>query len=238
MKLGILGGTGNMGRGLALRWALKHDVLIGSRSLDKACDAASEQESRARGFYQDQMQGSINGALNCTAAKESEIIVVTLPPSGLIQTVTEAAKFLRRDQIVVSTVVSMNKNKGLFSYVPLPMRQMKKYLGKSAAEIIQSIVKPLPVVSAFQTVPAAYLENVDSIMNIDVLVAGDDKNAITCVSNLIMDIANLRPLRVGALANSTFLESLTPLLLNVAILNKLHEPSIRIVPWMPKSFVK
>jgi len=91
-------------------------------------------------------------------------------------------------------------------------------------------------VSAFQTVPAAYLENVDSVMNIDVLVAGDDESAIRCVSNLIMDIANLRPLRVGALVNSTFTESLTPLLLNVAILNKLQEPAIRIVPWMPKSF--
>ena len=236
LKLGILGGTGNMGRGLALRWALKHDVLLGSRSLDKACGVASEQESLARGFYQDEMRGSINGALNCVAAQESEVIVVTLPPSGLVQTVTEAAKCLHHGQVVVSTVVSMSKSKGLFSYVPLPTQQMKKYLGKSAAEIIQGIVKPLPVVSAFQTVPAAYLESVDSVMNIDVLVAGDDEDAIRCVSNLIMDIANLRPLRVGALANSTFTESLTPLLLNVAILNKLQEPSIRIVPWMPKCF--
>ena len=227
-----------MGRGLSLRWALKHDVLLGSRSLDKACGVAKEQESLARGFYQDDMRGSINGALNCAAAQESDVIVVTLPPSGLVQTVTEAAKYLRRGQIVVSTVVSMNKNKGVFSYVPLPTRQMKKYLGKSAAEIVQNLVKPIPVVSAFQTVPAAYLENVDSVMNIDVLVAGDDEKAITCVSNLIMDIANLRPLKVGALANSTFIESLTPLLLNVAVLNKLQDPSIRIVPWMPKCFAQ
>jgi len=238
LKLGILGGTGNMGRGLALRWALKHDVLLGSRSLDKACIVAREQESLARGFYQDEMQGRINGALNSTAAKESDVVIVTLPPSGLVQTVGEVAKFLSRDQVVVSTVVSMSKSKGLFSYVPLPTARIKKYLGKSAAEIIQDLVKPLPVVSAFQTVPAAYLENVDSVMNIDVLVAGDDENAIRRVSNLIVDIANLRPLRVGALANSTFTESLTPLLLNVAILNKLQDPSIRIVPWMPKSFAQ
>jgi len=227
-----------MGRGLALRWALKHDVLLGSRSLDKACGIAREQESLARGFYQDEMRESIHGALNCTAAQESDVIVVTLPSSALVQTVTEVANCLRRGQVVVSTVVSMSKSKGLFSYVPLPTPQMKKYLGKSAAEIIQDIVKPLPVVSAFQTVPAAYLENVDSVMNIDVLVASDDENAVKCVSNLIIDIANLRPLRVGALANSTFIESLTPLLLNVAVLNKLHDPAIRIVPWMPKSFIE
>ena len=128
LKLGILGGTGNMGRGLALRWALKHDVLLGSRSLDKACGVTREQESLARGFYQDEMQGSINGALNCTAAQESNVIVVTLPPSGLVQTVTEVAKCLRRDQVVVSTVVSMSKNKGLFSSVPLPKQQIKNIL--------------------------------------------------------------------------------------------------------------
>jgi predicted dinucleotide-binding enzyme len=85
-------------------------------------------------------------------------------------------------------------------------------------------------------VPAAYLSNVDSVMNIDVLVAGDDANAIAVVSSLIADISNLRPLRVGALANSALIESLTPLLLNVAILNKLQEPSIRIVPWIPICF--
>ena len=89
----------------------------------------------------------------------------------------------------------------------------------SAAEVVQEIVAPTPVVSAFQTVPAAYLGNVDSIMNIDVLVAGDNLDAVATVSNLICDISNLRPLRVGALANSKLIESLTPLLLNVAILN-------------------
>jgi predicted dinucleotide-binding enzyme len=85
-------------------------------------------------------------------------------------------------------------------------------------------------------VPAGYLNNIDSVLNIDVLIASDHANATATVSDLIRDMPNLRPLRVGPLANSKLIESLTPLLLNAAILNKLREPAIRIVPWMPKSF--
>jgi len=225
-----------MGGGLALRWALKHDVVLGSRTLEKACEAAKERESLARGFYQDQMKGSIRGACNCDAATESDVVVVALPCAGITKVLQDARKCFRPDQTVLSIVVPMEKRKGLFNYVPLATEQMEQYKGMSAAEVVQEIVAPTPVVSAFQTVPAAYLGNVDSVMNIDVLVAGDNLDAVAVVSNLICDISNLRPLRVGALANSKLIESLTPLLLNVAILNGLQQPAIRIVPWMPKCF--
>ena len=89
LRIGILGGTGNMGRGLAIRLALKHDVRIGSRSSDRASDIAKEQENIARGFYQAEMKGSIKGEYNIDAARESEIIVVALPPAAVIQTTTE-----------------------------------------------------------------------------------------------------------------------------------------------------
>ncbi len=236
LKIGILGGTGSMGGGLSVRWALKHDIILGSRFLEKACEIAKEQESVARGFYQAEMSGSIKGALNCDAAMESDVVVVALPCAGIIKVLGEAKKCFRANQTVLSAVVPMEKSKGLFSYVPFAAEQMEQYRGLSAAEAIQKIVAPTPVVSAFQTVPAAYLDNVDSIMNIDVLVAGDNPDSIRLVSDLISDISNLRPLRVGALANSALIESLTPLLLNVAVLNGLQEPSIRIVPWIPKCF--
>ena len=90
--------------------------------------------------------------------------------------------------------------------------------------------------SAFQTVPATYLNNIDLIMNLDVLVASDRKEVVASASRLISDIPNLRALYVGSLENSRLIESLTPLLLNAAILNNLKDPSIRVVPWMPTSF--
>ena len=227
-----------MGRGLAIRWALKHDVVIGSRSSDRASEIAKEQENIARGYYQAEMNGSIKGKYNIDAARESEIVVMTLPPGAVIETTTELRTLLQPNQILISTVVSMKKSKGLFIHTPIPSDNSKRYQGKSAAEVIQGIVKPTPVVSAFQTVPATYLNKVDSIMNIDVLIAGNYTHALDLTSKLIEDIPNLRPLRVGPIANSKLIEALTPLLLNAAILNILQEPSIRIVPWMPKSFEK
>lgn len=236
MKIGILGGTGNMGRGLAIRWALKHSILLGSRSLEKAREIAKQQENIARGFYQTDMQGSIKGELNTDVAEKSQVLVVALPAAAVIQTLTPLSHLLRRDQVLISTVVAMKKSNGLFIPAPLVDEEKKSVQGKSAAEVIQDIVTPTPVVSAFQTVPAGYLNNIDAVMNIDVLVASDHPRAIDVASKLICDVPNLRSLNVGPLSNSKLMESLTPLLLNAAILNKLKEPSIRIVPWMPKSF--
>ena len=236
MKIGILGGTGNMGRGLAIRWALKHSILLGSRSLEKAREIAKEQDAVAKGFYQADMQGSIRGELSADVAVESEVVVVALPATAVIPTLTLLSQLLRPNQILISTVVAMKKSKGLFTQAPLTDEAAKVAHGKSAAEVIQDIAVSTPVVSAFQTVPAGYLNNIDAIMNIDVLVASDHPQAITVASRLIRDVPNLRPLNVGPLSNSKLIESLTPLLLNAAILNKLQEPSIRIVPWIPKSF--
>jgi len=235
LRIGILGGTGNMGRGLAIRWALKHDILVGSRSLDKANTVAKEQENIARGFYQAEIQGSIKGVLNSDAVRESEIVVVTLPSEVIIQVMKKLSLCLHPKQIIISTVVSMKKTKGLFCYTPLT-GEGRKHQGKSAAEVVQEMVGTIPVVSAFQTVPATYLNNLDSVMNIDVLVASNYARAVAHASKLVRDIPNLRPLNVGPLENSRLIESLTPLLLNAAILNNLQEPSIRVVPWMPSSF--
>ena len=238
MKIGILGGTGNMGRGLAIRLALKHDIFIGSRSLDKAQRIAKERQDVARGFYQDQIQGSFQGVLNSTAVNKADVVIVSLPSKAIVPTLTELKEYLNPKQTIISNVVPMVKKDRLFRYSPLSNEEKCQYSGKSAAEVIQEIVEPIPVVCAFQTVPAAYLNNCDSILNIDVLIASNNDAAIALASKLILDIPNLRPLNVGPLDNSRFIESLTPLLLNASILNNLQTPSIRVVPWMPTSFKK
>lgn len=234
MKIGLLGGTGNMGRGLTIRWALKHEILVGSRRLEKALRIAKEMSELARGFYQAEMEGGVTGVVNADAIEESEVVVVTLPPQATIPALKGLRGHLSPNQIVVSTVVPMSRREGLFYFAPLA--EETAHDARSAAEVIQEIVEPVSVVSAFQTVPAAYLGNIDAVLNLDVLIAGNDDLAIAIVSKLVRDIPNLRPLRVGPLENSKWVESLTPLLLNAAILNGLHDPSIRVVPWMPASF--
>lgn len=226
MRIGIIGGTGNMGRGLAVRFVKRHRVEIGSRRREKAEKTARSLMDYARGFYQKEMEGEPHGCLNREAMK-AEIVIVTLPPRGVIPTLKGAS--FHEEQIVISTVVPMERKGRLYHYQPL-----ETGVERSASEAIQELVRPARVVAAFQTIPAVYLYNLDAIMNLDVLIAGDDELALTVVSKLVREIPNLRPLRCGPLENSRWIEALTPLLLNAAILNGLHEPSIRIVPWLPE----
>jgi hypothetical protein len=168
--------------------------------------------------------------LNENAIKESEVIVVCFPPEATIEAVSSLKPHIGGGQIVISTVVPMTRKEKLYYFEPLDTGH-----NKSAAETIKDILELVPVVTAFQTVPAAYLNNIDAVLNLDVLMAGDDELAVSIVSRLVWDIPNLRPLRVGPLNNSRFIEAITPLLLNAAILNGLADPSIRIVPWIPQN---
>ena len=226
-----------MGRGLALRWALTHSVCLGSRSLEKASSVAREYHAIARGFYCNALKGEVIGCTNNDAASYSDVVVLTIPPQHTLETVRQIKPSLKQDQVIVSTVVPMVREGRLFTYMPLPSDEGSTS-DRSAAERIAAEVYPIPVVSAFQTVPASYLADLDSILNIDVLISGDDERALETASRLVRDIPNLRPLRVGPLSNSKFVESITPLLMNTAILNKLKDPSIRIVPWLPSDIQK
>lgn len=236
MRISILGGTGNMGKGLALRWSLKHEVCLGSRHLDKALSVAHDYNNIARGYHGDEMKGKITGNVNAESVRVSDIVVVAVHAQHAVEVIRDVRTSMRSDQAIVSTVVPMMRQGRLFLYRPFPSDNNSKLV--SAAEVIAKEVAPIPVVSAFQTTPASYLADLDSIMNIDVLISGDDEGAIEAVSKLIYDIPNLRPLRVGPLSNSRLVESITPLLLNAAILNSLRDPSIRIVPWLPTDFEK
>jgi predicted dinucleotide-binding enzyme len=102
-----------------VRWALKHDILLGSRSIERARGIAGEQEKIARGFYQAEIRGSIVGVVNSEAVEKSDVVVVTLPPEAVVPMMTELRAHLHPKQIILSTVVSMQKKKGLFAYAPL-----------------------------------------------------------------------------------------------------------------------
>jgi NADPH-dependent F420 reductase len=230
VRIGLLGGTGDMGRGLAIRWASKHDIFIGSRQYDKAKSTAKELSNLTKSFYQSEMKGSIDGNINAEIVKESEVVVVTLPSEATIPTLRELKDQFRSDQIIVSVVVPMERRGKLFQVTSFASDGMGT---KSAAEVIQAFVGPCPVVSGFHTVPAACLNDMTSIIDIDVFIAGNNAQAIATVSKLAQEIPNIRPLKVGPLENSKWLEALTPLLLNIAILNNLHDPAVRIIPWAP-----
>ena len=220
-----------------MRWAVKHEVWLGSRRLEKAESVSREYESVARGFYGSRMKGAIKGAVNPDIPRFVEIVVLTLPPQHAIETVRQIKDKLTTEQVVISTIVPMTKRGRLFTYSPVIVSG-KAEIEKSAAELVADEVRDVPVVSAFQTVPATYLADLDSILNVDVLLSGDDERALQTATEIAQEIPNLRALLVGPLENSKFVESITPLLLNAAILNKLKDPSIRIVPWFPSDFAE
>jgi hypothetical protein len=224
-----------MGKGLALRWCPKHEIILGSRDLTKAVTVARNYNSIARGFYGDEIGERIQGNLNTQIIKTSNVIVVALPPQHTIEIMHQTRNQLTLEQVVISTIVPMTREGKLFKYLPFPSDGPTSL---SAAERIAKEIEPVTVISAFQTVPASYLADLDSTLNIDVLISGDNEHALELASELVRDIPNLRPLRVGPLANSRLVESITPLLLNAAILNRLKDPSIRIVPWVPSDFEK
>jgi NADPH-dependent F420 reductase len=226
-----------MGRGLALRWALMHEVWLGSRQLDKAETVAREYDRVARGFYEERMKGSIRGAVNPDVPPLVDIVVLTLPARHALDTVKQIRDKLTPQHVIVSVIVPMTKQGKLFTHSPV-MAEGTPVFDRSAAELVAEEVGDTPVVSAFQTVPAAYLGDVDSVLNVDVLLSGDDEHALQVVAKLAQEIPNLRALRVGPLLNSRFVESITPLLLNAAVLNDLKEPSLRIVPWRPSDFTE
>ncbi len=222
-----------MGRGLSVRLALKHDVLIGSRSKERADATALTLNNYSKGFYGETMKGSIRGLTNEDAIKASEIVIAALPADIAPDYVKGFASLFTPEKVLVSAIVPMTRKKRLFYWTPLESTDPSCAPNRSAAEAVRDSGVSSQVVSAFQTVPAAYLYNIDSVLNIDVLMAGDDELSLAKVGSLVRDIPNLRALRVGPLENSRFIESITPLLLNVAILNGLHDPTIRIVPWLP-----
>jgi hypothetical protein len=214
-----------------------HEIWLGSRRIEKAETVSREYESVARGFYGNRMKGHIKGVVNSDIPPLVEVVVLTLPPKYAIETVRQIKDKLTSQQVVVSTIVPMARQGKLFTYSPVVVSS-KAASEQSAAELVADEVENVPVVSAFQTVPASYLGDLDSVLNVDVLISGQDEHALQTVTKMAHDIPNLRALRVGPLSNSKFVESITPLLLNAAILNNLKDPSIRIVPWFPSDFAE
>jgi len=217
MRITLLGGTGNIGEGLALRWAPKHDVVIGSRSAEKAEEAAISCEAR---LLNEGITCELNGEENAQALKRSDVVVIALQYQFAIPTAVAIKDDLEGNAIVVSPVVPMTKD-GFLRYVPAD-----KY-GSAAVEI-QSILSNNEVVSAFHTTPAARLIDLKDKLNLDVLVCGSEKPKET-VMGLIKDIEGLTPFDAGPLEASYMVESITPLLINISVRNRIKNSSIRII---------
>jgi NADPH-dependent F420 reductase len=197
-SIGIIGGTGPEGKGLAARFAQAGlEVIVGSRSAERGEEAAAEIRERAG--------GSVRGAAN-TGAAEADIIVVTVPYAGQADTLS-ALKDQLTGKIVVSTVVPMAFEAGKVSMVPVA--------DGSAAEEMQRLLPDSKVVGAYQNLAARKLFDVDHDLDADVIVTSNDREALREVIWLTEQIPGLRGVNGGPLSCSHYVEAITTLLVHV-----------------------
>ncbi|WP_406655575.1 NAD(P)-binding domain-containing protein [Methanolobus sp. ZRKC2] len=239
MKIAILGGTGHIGRGFALRWGRKHEIIVGSRNTEKAEEFAAEYSAVLKSHGYD---AHITGRDNKEATKEAEIVVIAIRYNQL-QSLIDLITPVIDKQIFVSVVVPMEKNMCYISpnaqprTIPITSDQFNaEYFcftmpeaGSAAQEIEKMLPEGTELVSAFHTVPAKKLAKLELELDYDIGVCGNSEYSKEVAFGLVRDISKMRPLDVGPLDASAMLESLTPLIINVSARNDMKDISIKFV---------
>jgi 8-hydroxy-5-deazaflavin:NADPH oxidoreductase len=223
MKIGIIGGTGGMGEGFALRWSFNHDILIGSRDKQKAEKAAEDTLSNIKSIYADKVKGTISGNDNISIARDSDVLILSIPYDNIYGTCKDISNAISENCIVISPIVPMGRNDNGFYYIP--MEEGKKSAGVLVAENLPG----RKVVSAFHTISEIKLRDLKNPMNIDTFVCTDNKESLSTVNGLIGEIEGLRSIYLGALSLSYQAEVITPMILNASKQNKLKHPGIKLV---------
>ena len=219
MQVALLGGTGDIGEGLALRMGrdTDHEVLVGSRETERAEQAADEYgaELARRG-----VDAAVAGHQNPEAADRGDVVVLSVPAYYLSDTVDSVADSLD-GSILVSPAVGMQRDDRGLHYNPPGVGSVTKLAARAAPDGV-------PVVGAFHNLAAGRLADLDADLDWDVPVVGDDPDARATVSALAEEVDGLRALDVGGLANAAEVESLTPLLINLASNNEgLHDLGVK-----------
>ena len=223
MKIGIIGGTGGMGKGFAIRFCKKHQVIIGSRDTERAKTAANEYSDLAKEAY-----GSINGEIvgkdNLSFANESEILILSIPYENIDATCAELLSKINDNCIVVSPIVPMTKTDVGFECISI--KENKLFSHQAVEKHMKDKTK---LVSAFHVISEKKLVNPNLSLDYDIFVVGDDKNSVEMVNSLINEIDGLRPIYLGPGTLAYLVEMSTPLLLNAMIRNKMKNPGIKLV---------
>ncbi len=200
LTIGLIGGTGPEGRGLALRFAQAGlAVRIGSRRAERAEQAANDVRAALPA-------ADVTGHLNAAAVAGCDLVVVVVPYDGHAATLTDLRDAIG-EKIVIDTVVPLSFSGGVPGTVAVAEG--------SATQQAQALLPAARVVGAFHNLSAQKLQDLDAPMQGDVLVTGDDAEAKAAVMDLVARIPDLRPIDAGPLAMSKLVEDLTALILSV-----------------------
>lgn len=212
-KIAIIGGTGDLGFGLALRWARAgRKIIIGSRAKEKALKAA-EEINKTLGH-----SANVEGMDNFEAAKNAQIVVLSVPFQFLVPTMRQIKNALQEGDIIISVIVPLAVEIGGFS----PTQIVTPWQG-SAAELVQSLAPPgVHVVSAFQNMSAYRLQDIENQIECDAIISGQ-KSARKEVMELAELIPGVRGIDGGMLDYARLVEPITALLIGMNIRYKSKE---------------
>lgn len=216
MKIGIVGGTGDIGEGMALRLSPKYDVIVGSREETKAittCDTCRETLG-VRG-----LECSLIGVTNQRAVDEADIVVLAIPFKHVTPTLKALTGF--EDKIVITPVNPIERT-DYFYYAPPPE-------GSAAMMIKGMLPSSATVCAAFNNVAANKWKMLEEELDYSVAVCCDDDGAKETVMNLVNTVSSLRAYDAGPLHAASIVESVTPLLLNIARFNKMKDVGVKFV---------
>ena len=223
MKIGIIGGTGGMGKGFAFRWCKNHDIIIGSRDAERAASAATEYTSETVEAY-GQINGTIIGKDNISVAKESQVLILSIPYENIDSICSQILPEINDECVVVSPIVPMTKTDTGFECVAI--KENKPFSHQTVEKHMKDKTK---LVSAFHVISEKKLINPTLALDYDIFVAGDSKESVEIVNGLINEIQGLRPIYLGPGTLAYLVEMSTPLLLNAMIRNKMRNPGIKII---------
>ncbi len=201
--IAILGGTGEQGLGLALRFATAgRPIRIGSRSIERANAAAERVRAAVRG-------AEVSGDENPEACRRAQVILLSVPFEHTASTIKEVRDALTAGQIVVSMGVPLASATGGSATQTIGVWQ------GSCAEMVAALLpKGVHAVSAFQNVAAHRLHELDRPVECDVVVSGAERPRKQVMA-LCELVPGLRGIDGGAIANARIAESITALLIGL-----------------------
>jgi NADPH-dependent F420 reductase len=200
----IIGGTGALGYGLALRWARAGvSVAIGSRDAARADEAAGRVADAVPA-------ASVVGLENAAAAGRGDVVFLTVPFRAQSETLNNLRGGLSPGQLLVDCTVPLAA-----AVSGKATRSLGVWQGSAAQQAQEMVPDGVTVVSALHTVSAPVLADLDRPLDEDVLVCGDRKEDKARVVELVERIDGLRAVNVGALEMARIVEQLTPMLISI-----------------------
>jgi NADPH-dependent F420 reductase len=210
----IIGGTGALGFGLALRLGQTGlPIVIGSRDASRAVEAAQRAQERLP-------EGSFTGLENSDAAQGAEIAILTVPFRNQSETLANLKQALHEGQLLLDTTVPLAA-----AFGGKATRSLGVWQGSAAQQAQEMVPDGVRVVSGLHTVSATHLADLSYRLDEDVIVCGDSRQDKARIVELVQRIPGLRAVDGGRLEMARIVEQLTPLLISI---NARHKAQVGI----------